>query len=249
MTRTKNAVFYSATAALILMSQASLAHTRIQSPQIDEKARVYNNVVIGHGCHDPQTGASSIDTFGTVVVFPDGADSIITVNGAPSDKMLSDFISGWGIRKVQSKDVFGMEGRILDANGNTVGFWAGGAPGLTAGSIGLIPFRTNATTINEDSCAKSIKMNVSIVDICSITDIQGFDDSNVQRWTSLVGSNYDRADNTSSPATLTINRTSALPAECGAGDTVEVTPSANQLNRDMPIKINGAQVWPAPHAN
>ena len=57
-------------------------------------------------------------------------------------------------------------------------------------------------------------------------------------------SNYDGAE--SEPATLKVNRTSALPAECGEGVDVVVTPSAAQLNRDMPVVIGGVQVWPKP---
>ena len=64
---------------------------------------------------------------------------------------------------------------------------------------------------------------------------------------------YDRADDpadpsgNSGPATLTFKRASALPASCnGKGTVVEMRPSAAQINRDMPIKFNGTQVWPKP---
>jgi hypothetical protein len=47
-----------------------------------------------------------------------------------------------------------------------------------------------------------------------------------------------------SSSSLTINRISALPESCGVGIAVEVKPSATQINRDMPIKFNGNQIWP-----
>jgi hypothetical protein len=33
---------------------------------------------------------------------------------------------------------------------------------------------------------------------------------------------------------------------CGAGDAIEIIPSAAQMNRDMPIVHNGKQIWPKP---
>ena len=233
----------SATATFIALSQASYGHTRLEAPQINEGARVYNNEVIGHGCTDPATGSNTINTLGTVAVFPDGVDSSVTVNGIASSTPLTDIVSGWGIGKVQSKSIFPDEGVMKDANGNVTGYWTGGAPGLTAGLVGLIPFRTNAV-----SCAKSVQFVVAIADICAITDINSFNESNVKLWTPAVGSNFDGVglDGYNSPATLTVVRTSALPASCGAGDVVVVTPSAAQLNRDFPVIINGSQYWPKP---
>ena len=49
-----------------------------------------------------------------------------------------------------------------------------------------------------------------------------------------------------SPASLTVNRTTALPEGCGEGQNIIVTPSAAQLNRDMTIEFDGTQVWPTP---
>jgi len=38
-----------------------------------------------------------------------------------------------------------------------------------------------------------------------------------------------------------------LPSSCGGtGVTVEVKPSAAQINRDMPVVIDGQQIWPLP---
>lgn len=262
----KKMALCSATTALLALSQNSFAHTRLQTPTIDEGTRVYNNEVIGHGCEGP-TGSKTIggaDTIGTVVVFPDGADSIVTVNGEASESVMTDFISGFGIGKVRSKDIFSAEAVITDANSNVTGYWTGGGDVLTAGLVGLVPFRTNAVTFNEDSCAKSVTLKVAIADVCQITDINGFNNSTVMLWTPAVGSNFDGLglDGENSPATLTINRnldTNPLPSNCAvvdgdgdgidegdtAGDIVEITPSAAQLNRDMPVKIDGVQIWPA----
>ncbi len=67
-----------------------------------------------------------------------------------------------------------------------------------------------------------------------------------------MGSDYDGPGmhGYDSPATLTYTRnleTNPLPASCNdVGVSVEVIPSAAQLNRDMPIVDKGVQVWPKP---
>ncbi|MGR9053493.1 MAG: hypothetical protein ACU84J_12670 [Gammaproteobacteria bacterium] len=259
-----NRILVSSVAAVLLaFGQTASAHTRLEIPTINEGTSVYNNEVISHGCKNPVTGATNVDTIGTVAVFPDGTDSVISVNGQTSSTPLSDIVSGWGVRKVQSKAVFDVEAEILDANGNSTGYWAAGIPGRMGRLIGLVPFRTNAVFFSETSCAKSVKFIVAIADVCEVTDIAGFDDSTALLWTPAVGSNFDgtpELDGYDSPASLTINRTSALPAGCPVvdgdgdgidegdvpGDVVVVTPSAAQLNRDFPVSIDGAQVWPRP---
>jgi len=227
------------TTALLAASQSAFGHTALQAPQIGENTRSYNNVVIGHGC------ANHTPVFGTSVVFPDGVDSTLTVNGQASSEPLTTYVANWGnsIQKIQSNDVFPIEAVKTDPLGNTVGFWAG-AGFLDPHLIGLIPFRTSPVLIEPTSCARSVTFEIAIVDVCVITPLSGFSDESVNLWTPLVGSNYDAAE--SEPAILKVNRTSAMPAECGAGVDVVVTPSAAQLNRDMPVVINGTQVWPKP---
>ncbi len=234
--------------ALLLASQASLAHTRLQSPVIDENAAAhgsnYNNVVIAHGCDGK-------DTIANIVVFPDGVDSTLMVNDEASDKSVIDYVSNWGnpITIVKSRDVFENQEYIKDANGNKLGFYSYNGL-LTAGHRGLLPFTTSGVIINPESCATSVQFKVAIFDICQVTDVAGFNDEAVQMWIPAVGSIFEE-DQTlhgyNSPATLTINRSdSELPEACGGvGETVVISPSAAQLNRDATIEIDGVQVWPA----
>ncbi len=221
--------------------QSVLAHTRLETPVVAENTRVTNNVIIGHGCGEN-------DVIGTSVVFPDGVDSTITVDGAAHTGALTDFVQNWGnlMQKNYSRAVFGFEGEKTDANDNVVGFWAGGGNTLPHHLNGYIPFRAGAVIIEPTSCAKSVKFYISIADICQITPTSGFSDETVNLWTHTgLGTPYDRVSATDDgPASLTITRTSALPASCGTGVAVEVKPSAAQINRDMPIKIDGSQVWP-----
>lgn len=228
--------FLTASAVLLFAGQTVYAHTVAEVTQIDENVRTSNNIVIGHGC-----GENSV--FGTSVVFPDGIDSTITVDGQPHTGPLTDFVQNWTniVQKIYSKAVFTQQDEKTDSTGNVVGFWAGG-DFLPHNLHGYIPFRTGAVVIEPTSCAKSVKFHISIADICEVTNTEGFNENTVNFWTLKLGTPYDAAEDESS--SITFNRTSALPDSCGAVVAVEVKPSAAQINRDMPIKINGVQVWP-----
>ena len=239
---------------LVCASQFSFAHTRLKTPEILENAAShgsdYNASVISHGCENPTTGAVDINTLGTVVVFPDGKDSIISVDGATYSGPLTDFVTNWGnpVTKIQDRSIFGYEGYIKDSLGNKLGFWTGGGSGLTGGFRAVVPFVTAGVIIEPTSCAKSVTFVVAIADICEITTPSGFNDQTVMMWTPAVGSIYDGPGlhGFDSPATLKVTRSVApLPASCGAGVDVVVKPSATQLNRDMRINVDGKQIWPA----
>lgn len=226
------------------MSGAS-AHTRFEVSSIEEGNRVYNNMVIGHGC-------GTNDVIGTSVVVPDGQSSSITVDGLAHDGELTDFVSNWGpnLQGVYSTATFPQMNGKEDSLGNAVGFWSGGA-NLPHSLVGLVPFRVNATNIVSTSCAVSVTFYVSIADICAVTGTAGLTDTNsVQLWThNNLGTAFDRVSDTDNgPAPLTITRdleNNPLPPSCGAGVEVQVRPSAAQINRDMPIVVDGVQAWPA----
>jgi hypothetical protein len=242
-TKQFNISLYSALAIAVLAStaQTASAHTRLETATVNENTRITNNVIIGHGC-----GENNV--IGTSVVFPDGVDSVITVDGQPHTGGLTDFLENWGgqIQQNYSRAIFSFQDEKTDSKSNVVGFWAGGGNSLPHHLNGYIPFRIGAVVFKSASCAKSVKFYISIADICEITDTAGFNNDTVNLWThNALGTAYDRKSTTDDgPASLTVTRTSALQASCGTGVAVEVKPSATQINRDMPIKIDGTQVWP-----
>ncbi|MBX3617081.1 hypothetical protein [Nitrosomonas sp.] len=231
-----------AIAAFAGTTQFAMAHTRLETATVAENTRITNNVIISHGCGEE-------NVIGTSVVFPDGVDSTILVDGNPHTGSLTDFVQNWGNLMQQnfSTAVFSSQDEKTDSLGNVVGFWAGGGNSLPHTLNGYIPFRAGAVVIEPTSCAKSVKFYISIADICEITDTAGFSEATVNLWThNNLGTAYDRVSTTDDgPASYIVTRTSALPTSCGAtGVEVEVKPSAAQINRDMPIKFNGTQVWP-----
>ena len=102
-TKQFNLSLYSALAIAVLAStaQTASAHTRLETATVNENTRITNNVVIGHGC-----GENNV--IGMSVVFPDGVDSTITVDGNPHAGALTDFVQNWGnlMQLVYSRAVF-----------------------------------------------------------------------------------------------------------------------------------------------
>ena len=250
----KQSAMYSLTATMLAVSQCIFADTRLQTPVIPENAQVYNALAIVHGCDDPVNGGTGTPVFGQSVVFPDGVDSTITVGGVPSNQPLTDFVQNWGNlnQKIQSNDVFPLEAEKTNKLGNVIGWWGGNGK-LPGTYFGLNPFVTSAVLIEPASCAKKVTFVLAIADVCKITSLSGFNTETANLWTPAVGSSYDGTPETNdgydSPATLTVTRNltvNPLPASCSAGVDVVVTPSASQINRDMPVIINGKQEWPLP---
>lgn len=256
-----------------MISQGVIADTRLQIPVILEGTRVYNNEVIEHGCTDSATGSTSISVVGTSVVFPDSTATVTSIpvgaaSGTPAKTELAvtDWVTGAGegySKKVYSTSLFTSEGQKVNSSGNAVGYWTGyghNLPGLNYGD--LIPFKTDAVGIQPNSCANSVTFVLAIADVCKLTTINSFVSEAVNLWTPAVGSNYDGSglESYNSPATLTIVRnttgtpatlTSAavaanpLPANCGKGLDITITPTAAQINRDIPvINAKGVQIWP-----
>ncbi|MCE7914671.1 MAG: hypothetical protein DYH15_08310 [Nitrosomonas sp. PRO4] len=249
---TKKFKFSSHTAlgvAILLLgaSQNAFSHTRLEIPTVAEGVRVTNNVVIGHSCGEGK------NTIASTVVFPDGVDSTVKVNGAQSAEPIESYVSNYGnlYQKILDHSVFQFENEKKDSNGNVVGFWVKGGK-MPEGYTVYLPFRAGAMFIEPASCAKSVKVVLGIADICKVTPISGFKDGVLETWTPAVGSKYDGVGlgGYDSPATLTVMRdlvNNPMDASCGDGVEVEIIPSAAQLDRDMPIiNTNGAQYWPKP---
>jgi hypothetical protein len=232
------------TLTLAVIVTGAQGHTTLETSTMSEGVRVVNNLQIGHACGE---GTSII---GTSVVFPDGKDSTILVNGQAHNGPLTDFITNWGpnIQPLVDRSVFTNVDEKNGPTGNVVGMWAGGGPGIPNHMVGYVPFRVNATSINSLSCATSVRFYVAVIDVCEVTTQADLHKSGVAEfWThNTLNTIYDskEADNA---ARLTFTRnlaTNPLPSSCGAGSAVEVKISPTQLQRDMPIKINGVQIWP-----
>jgi hypothetical protein len=245
-TTIKRIAYSTLTVGILAASQSVFAHTTLQTNRVVEGTRVYNNATIGHGCGG-ETG--SLPVIANSIVFPDGTDSIITVDGVVEEGATLDQYLSWGgnISHIPSRDVFSQNkvnfGRGGEEAENAVGSHSWHGSLAPHGTVGLVPLRINGAFINEESCASSVKLEVAIADVCKLTGVSGFAKPGVVNfWTPFVeGSLFNRADGENEAASFTITRASDLPESCGGvGVNVVVTPSADQLNHDMPIP----GVWP-----
>lgn len=236
-----------AIAVLLGASQNALSHTRLEIPQQTEGVRITNNIVIGHGCGD------GTNVIASSIVFPDGVDSTVKVDGTATADAISTYVANYGnlYQKILDYSVFKYENEKIDGNGNVVGFWVKG--GIMPDYYNAyLPFRAGALAFEPASCARSVKVVLGIANICRVTNIAGFSDAKVNLWMPAVGSDFDGPGlhGYDSPATLTVNRdlvNNPLDASCGDGVAVEIIPSAAQMNRDMPIvQKDGTQYWPKP---
>src|SRR5262245_42278619 len=104
---------------LLGASHDAFSHTRLEIPTVAENLRISNNVVIGHGCGD------GTNVIAHSVVFPDGVDSIVKVNGTQTIDTIDAYVFNYGnlFQKILNHSVFSFEDEKHDANGNTVGFY------------------------------------------------------------------------------------------------------------------------------
>jgi hypothetical protein len=208
------------------------AHTTIQN-QASEGTTTYNNLVIGHGC--TLADGSKLPVIAQSVLFPTVNPVYTTtgtVSGNPAVVSITTFANV--AQLIQDRNIFSRQREKTNASGNVIGFES------TEGSLdptlhGLVPFRTAGITFPADSCAIRMIVQVAVADVCQKLGARNL-------WIPSVTPKYADAsvDGIGSPASLTFNRDLArnpLRASCGAGYTLTVTPSAEDI--DANLKIDG----------
>jgi hypothetical protein len=208
--------------------------------QTTEGVRDDNALRVGHGCGDD--GAVIAQS----VVFPTESPEL-----APSEpnEVVTDLaevieqstLAGL-IGAIQDRSIFLEQGEKQDANGNVIGFH--GTHGHLAPELaGRVPFQFTAPTFLAESCVTRLLVKVAIADVCKRAR-PNLRPERVNLWIPANGSRIATeaaaagVDGVGEPATLTVNRNllaNPLPEACGAGFTLTVTPSAAQVDRDLPI--------------
>jgi hypothetical protein len=220
------------------------AHTTIKA-QATEGVRDDNAIRIGHGCEDHAVIAQS-------VVFPGDDAEIATSDPNVAIAELSEVIAQGSLAGlvggIQDRSIFERQRERVDSNGNVVGlqgWWGRLKPTLA----GRVPFQFTAPNFVPESCATKLRVIVAIADICDLSKPTLLPEK-VNLWIPDNGSLYavqgaaGGVEGIGHPAVLTVNRnlaTNPLDPSCGAGFEVTVTPSAAQIESDLPI----ANVWRA----
>ncbi len=227
------------TFAVLLCAADAFAHTTIKA-QATEGVRDDNALRIGHGCEGDH------DVIAQSVVFPTDAPVLTTSDPNAVMTDLADVIAQGSLaglaQSIQDASIFEIQDETVDANGNVVGFQARKGR-LKSNLLGRVPFQFTPPNFVPESCAKRLLIKVAIADICS-TRRPNFDPEKVNLWIPDNGSAIATAglaggvEGIGAPATLTVNRNllaNPLPESCGDGFDVTVTPSAAQVDRDLPI--------------
>lgn len=256
----KKLMLSSIISACAFASPQILAHSSFQTATGVEGDKVYNNIVVGHGCDNKDPAKASVPVIANNMVLANGQDSTILIDGIiNSAAKASDYLTNWPsalVKNIPSTDTFKKQDAILysadgykfTSYGEDVYFSVIGKTSLD-GSIpgsfntGLIPFVMTAPGIvtGSGNCAKTVIIEGAIADICKFTNTKG-----LAAWTSNIwmpsgtGSKFDifALHGLGSPAKFTVTRKTANPldASCGVGQEITIRPSAAQLNRDLPIK-------------
>lgn len=217
--------------ACAFLSGSVFAHTVIQN-QATEATTTYNNLVIGHGC--TLADGSKIGVIAQSVVFPTVNPAVtFSSSNIPGNPVPFSITTIANIPQlIQNKDIFSKQAEKVDAKGNVIGFT--GTEGLLEPTLhGLVPFRTAGISFALDSCATKLLIKVAIADICQKNGAANL-------WIPSVTPKYadPKVDGIGAPATLTVNRDlskNPLPASCGTGYEVTVTPSAEDIDANLAI--------------
>ncbi len=226
--------------AMAFSASGALAHTTVKA-QATEGVRDDNALRVGHGC-----GADG-GVIAQSVVFP-GENPVLT-SSDPSYVVqdLSEVIAQGTLaglaRGIQDRSIFTRGGPKLDPNGNHVGFF-GAAGYLHPLMLGRVPFQFTPPSFVAGSCVTRLLVKVAVADICSVKP-PVLDPNKVNLWIPDNGSvlategAHAGVEGIGEAATLTVNRDLVKnpldPSACAAGVTLTVEPSAQQLDRDLPI--------------
>jgi hypothetical protein len=225
------------------LGSTALAHTTIKSEAIEGRADD-NAVRISHGCTVEGVAARAA-VIAQSVVFPTDQPLLASDSGAGfSDlaQILADGTLAGLLAPIQDRSIFAVQGAKLDAQGAAIGFF-GKAGKLSSSLRGRAPFQFNAPRFVADSCVASLIVEVAIADICSAKP-PTLEAGKVNLWIPDNGSAFavqgaqGHVHGIGSPARLTIRRdlqANPLPASCGEGVAVTVSPSPAQVDRDLPI--------------
>lgn len=216
---------------LSLAASAALAHTTIQN-SVTEGTTTYNNLVIGHGC--TLADGTKLPVIAQSVVFPTVNPVVTISSGTQSGTVPAFSVTSFANipQLIQNKNIFAKQAEKTNASGQVIGFVS------TEGSLdptlhGLVPFRTAGVSFTTTGCATKLLVKVAIADVC-----QKLGAANL--WIPSLTSKYTdpKVDGIGAPATLTISRDltkNPLPASCGTGYEVTLTPSNEDIDANLAI--------------
>ncbi len=212
-----------------------------------------NLLRIPQGCEIPWGDA--LPVIAESVVFPSASPTVTGSDGSVLGDLSTVITQGSIVglfAPIQDRSTFQAQQVKTDTLGNTVGF-NGTDGGLDLDTPGRLPFQFTAPTFVPTSCAKRLLVKLAVADICAPASERAAGSvqaGKVNLWIPDNGSQFATVgkqvgvEGIGTPATLIVNRnlaTNPLGAACGAGIDVTVTPSAADVDANLPIP----SVWGA----
>ena len=239
-------------AIALVSSQSLFAHTTLQVSSVEEGGSKYtsnyNNLVIGHGCKNGIAGKPNSPIVANTYIWPEFKTATVWANGKLTAKIPTDLMNQPKITTMPGTNVFAKNG-INWGDDTTftalVGAyaWQGNLPG--SGAKGFVPLVVGETHIVPASCAKSVTIEVDVLDVCNITTFANASTKTVDVWISDVGSKWDA--NTAladigAAAKYTVNRvlkSNPLPKNCSPAKGTDYVIKATAAQIDAQLKIPG----------
>ncbi|MDD2723226.1 MAG: hypothetical protein PHH59_04275 [Methylovulum sp.] len=236
----KNLACCTVTVGLFLAGRQAFAHDEIKVRSILEGTGGDNAIVIGHGCEAREKPIRAQS-----VVFPTLNPELIASDGhkiADLSEIIGASLYAGQADLIQDKNIFQAQDEKHDNLGNTIGFF-GTNGNLQANLQGRVPFQFVAPSFVKSSCATALKIEVAIADICILT-APTIRAHKVNLWIPENGSQYallgkaQGVDGLGEPPVLQVKRNlvkNPLDPACGAGFTVTVRPSADDVDANLGI--------------
>lgn len=234
----------------VMISHPAAAHDGF-SPESREGIADVIHLSINHGCDANPVIAQSV-IFPTLNPIIKGLDD--SGNEVPAPNDLADIIGTQTLEGlstlIQERNIFRHQNNKTNDLGNSIGFY-GKRGRLKAGLIGRVAFRYIGPFFVPNSCVKALQIETAIADICS-TRPPALQPGKVSLFIPDTGSRIAveaRANGLDhgigEPSILKVARdlktnpfldANGKPTRaCGDGITVRVTPSAEDIDKNLPI--------------
>ena len=238
-------------AMALVSSQSLFAHTTLLVKEVEEGGSKYtsnyNNLVIGHGCKNGIAGKPNSPIVANTYIWPEFKTATVWANDKLTAKIPTDLMNQPKITTMPGTNVFAKNG--INWGGDTtftalVGAyaWQGNLPG--SGAKGFVPLVVGQTHIVPASCAKSVTIEVDVLDVCNITTFAAASTKTVDVWISDVNSKWAAKTalaDIGAAAKYTVNRvlkSNPLP-KCSPAQGTDYVIKASAAQIDAQLKIPG----------
>jgi len=220
---------------LTLSYLSAFAHTEIESQAIEGQLS-RNAVTMGHGC-ESSTGGPSLPIIAQSVLIPT-VNPIITRSDGKATTLSAEITASTLeslIEVPQSRDIFNRQSLKTNPLGNAIGL-LGTQGRLQTELKGRVPVNFVPVSFQKNACAKSLKVEIAIADVCQKTFPPHGQSANT--WIPRLTKTFTDANNDGigNPAVLEIRRDLAsnpLPPSCGQGYDVTVSPSNEDIDAGL----------------